>query len=198
MKTKNVLAIFALSGLLSIVACNEKQKSNSTQNKKTIAQNVTQSKKEKKKQPTIYEFTSVDKGFSSLTSTINTVGLVKTLNGSGPYTIFAPVNLAFDKLEEGVIKKMIESKNKEQLRTILEYHIVPRIITKEDIMIAVNRGSGSVKLTTMNGILLTARIKEDQVFLVDESGNGGYVIATDTKVSNGLIHSIDAVMMPKK
>ncbi|WP_024772091.1 fasciclin domain-containing protein [Aquimarina macrocephali] len=200
MKIRNVLPVFTLSGLLLITACSETKNDRTTQeeNDKLIAQNVASSETIKEKLPTILEFASMDKGFSTLTSAIKVTELAKSLEDKGSFTIFAPVNLAFDKLNPTTVEKLLKQENKEQLKTILSCHIIPSVITKEDIVIAINEGNGSVKLKTIGGALLTATMKGDRVFLIDQMGNGGHLVTTDVKASNGLIHTIDAVMMPKK
>ncbi|WP_106795037.1 fasciclin domain-containing protein [Aquimarina sp. Aq78] len=200
MKIRNVLPVFALSGLLLLTACSETKNDRTTQeeNDKLIAQNVASSETIKKKLPTILEFASMDKGFSILTSAIKVTELAKSLENKSSFTIFAPVNLAFDKLNPTTVEKLLKPENKEQLKTILNCHIIPSVIAKEDIVIAINEGNGSVKLKTIGGALLTATMKGDRVFLIDQMGNGGHLVTTDVKASNGLIHTIDAVMMPKK
>lgn len=200
MKIRNVLPVFVLSGLLLITACSETKNSGDVQDDddKLIAQNGTSSETIKEKLPTILEFASMDKGFSILTSAIKVTELAKSLEDKGSFTIFAPVNLAFDKLNPATVEKLLKPENKEQLKAILNCHIIPSVITKEDIVIAINEGNGSVKLKTIGGTLLTATMKGDRVFLIDQMGNGGNLVTTDVKASNGLIHTIDAVMMPKK
>ncbi|PKV52681.1 putative surface protein with fasciclin (FAS1) repeats [Aquimarina sp. MAR_2010_214] len=200
MKIRNVLPVFALFSLLLTVACNDSKNGNTIQGQsdKLIAQTTTQSKIVEEKLPTILEFASMDKGFSTLTSAIKATELTKSLGNEGSYTIFAPVNLAFDKLRPGTVERLLKPENMEQLKTILNCHIIPNVITEEDIAIAIKEGNGSVKLKTIGGALLTATMKGDRVFLIDQMGNGGNLVTTDVKASNGLIHTIDAVMMPKK
>jgi uncharacterized surface protein with fasciclin (FAS1) repeats len=200
MKIRNVLLAFALLGVLLITSCSETKNDKTTQeeNDKLIAQNVMQSTTTKEELPTILEFASIDKGFSTLASAIKATEFAKSLADKEAFTIFAPVNLAFDKLNPTAVEKLLKPENKEQLKTILNCHIIPTVITKEDIVIAINKGNGSVKLKTIGGALLTATMKGDRVFLIDQMGNGGNLVTTDVKASNGLIHTIDAVMMPKK
>ena len=200
MKNKNnILALF-LSGLLVITACSETKKGKASGNKdeKLIAENVIQPKKIEKKTPAIVEFAAMDKGFSILTSVIEAAGFSKVLNNKGPYTIFAPVNMAFDKLPEGKVEELLEPENKEKLQSILSYHIIEGTITKEDIITAVKEGRGSMQLKTLGGSKLTVSMKRGRVFIIDKMGNGGTLITTDVEASNGIMHTIDAVMMPEK
>lgn len=199
MKIKNVVPVFALSGLLLITSCDMIVKDTaSDKNEKLIAQKLAETEKVEEKLPTIIEFTSVDKGFSILTSAIKASDMAETLEGDARFTIFAPINMAFDKLSEGTVENLLKPENKEKLATILKYHIIPSVISKEDIVIAINEGRGSVPLKTLAGTRLTATLKGDNVFLIDEMGNGGRLITTDVEASNGFIHTIEAVMMPKK
>lgn len=199
MKIRRIVPIFIVSGLLLVTACSKTERDSAQKgNEKLIAQNITKSEITEKKLPTIAEFTATDKGFSIFTSVIKATEHTKILDSGDSYTIFAPVNMAFDKLPEGTVDKLLKPENKEKLDAILDCHIIPGTITKEDIFIAIKEGNGSIKLKTLGGTLLTASMKGDRVFLIDKMGNGGTLVTTDVKASNGLIHTIDAVMMPKK
>ncbi len=195
MKIKNIF-LYAISGLLLLTACNQAPKEDK---KEPIAQSMTSTEKaEEEKLPTISEFTSVDKGFSILTSAIEASDLKEVLNGDGRFTILAPINLAFEKMPEGAVEKLLLPENKDQLSDILKYHIIPSAISKEDIAIAVREGRGSVPLKTLGGKFITASLKGDSVFLIDEMGNGSTLITTDVEASNGFIHTLEVVMMPKE
>ncbi len=195
MKIKDVVSVFALSGFLLITGCGESD--NQNKDEKLLAQNFSQTKKVVKI-PTITEFTSVDKGFSIFTSAIKATGVSKMLDDEGAYTIFAPANLAFDRFSKETVEKWLLPENKEKLTAIVKCHIIPKIIKKEDIVYTVKKQGGSVKLKTLDGELITATLKGNRVFLIDKNGNGGVLITTDVAASNGVIHTIDAVMMPKK
>lgn len=198
MKIRNVLPVFALSGLLLLTACSETKNDRTTQNEKLIAQNVIPSETVKEKLPTILEFAAMDKGFSTLISAVKVTELKESLNNEGAYTIFAPVNLAFEKLHPDTVEKLLRPEHKEKLKAILNCHILPEVVTEESLIEKIKEGNGSIELKTIGGTLLTATMKEDKVFLIDKMGNGGNLVTTDVKASNGLIHTIDAVMMPKK
>ncbi len=203
MNFRSVLPIFVLSVLLLTTACNESEKYIVTkdENGKLIAQKISDIsavKEAEEKVPTIAEFISLDKGFSIFTDTLKAIELDKTLDSDGQFTIFAPINSAFETLPEGAVEKLLKPENKEELISILKYHIIPSKINKQDIIIAINEGRGSVPLRTLGGTLLTASLKGNSIFLIDERGNGGKLITTDLEASNGFINTIDAVMMPKK
>lgn len=198
MKIKSVPTIFVLSTLLFIVSCDTVKKDNAEQNEKLIAQNITETEEVEEKLPTITEFVSIDKGFSTFVAALKVTELDKMLNEEKGYTVFAPINTAFESFSEGVVEKLLKPENKEQLADILKYHIIPSAITKEDIVVAIEEGRGSVSLRTLGGKKLTASLKGNSIFLIDEMGNGGKLITTDVEAANGYINTIDMVMKPKK
>ncbi|MEW7292287.1 fasciclin domain-containing protein [Aquimarina sp. 2304DJ70-9] len=203
MKINNVFTVLALSGLLLTTACNNSEKYIVTkdENGKLIAQKIPANgvvEEVEEKVPTIAEFISVDKGFSTFTNALKATELYHTLDEEGIYTIFAPINSAFESLPKGLQEKQLKPEDKEQLIDILKYHIIPSKITKQDIIVAINDGRGSIPLRTLGGNLLTASLKGGSIFLIDEMGNGGRLITTDVEASNGFINTIDNVMMPKK
>ncbi len=200
MKIINVSTVCALSIVLFTASCNTTKNDSTKQdeNNKLIAQNITETEKAEEKLPTITEFISVDKGFSTFVKGLQVTELDKVLNEEEGYTIFAPINTAFEGFSEGVVEKLLKPENKEQLTNILKYHIIPNEITKEDIVIAINEGRGSVALRTLGGKKLTASLKGGSIFLIDEMGNGGKLITTDVEAANGFINTIDMVMQPKK
>ncbi|TSE11069.1 fasciclin domain-containing protein [Aquimarina algiphila] len=203
MKIRNILPFFALSIIVLTVSCNESEKYKVTkdENGKLIAQKISEIKEigeVEETLPTIIEFTSVDKGFSTLSEAIKTAELTETFTQDGGFTIFAPINMAFDKLPPKSAEKLLKPENKERLATILKYHIIPSVISKEDIVKAVQEGGGSIPLKTLEGSRITASLKGGTVYLIDKSGNGGRLITTNVEASNGFIHTVDAIMMPKE
>ncbi len=144
--------------------------------------------------PTIVDV-AVDNGnFSTLTGAVTKAGLAETLSGAGEYTVFAPTDDAFSKLPAGTV----EGLNNNQLQTTLKYHVIPAKITAAGLTkaIAANRG-GYYRLQTLDGSSLYAYTKGGKVMLVDGSGNTATVTATDVNASNGIVHAIDGVMMPR-
>ncbi|MEB3344909.1 fasciclin domain-containing protein [Aquimarina gracilis] len=199
MKIKNVSTSFILS-VLFFTSCDitKKEGKNPDGSDSLIAQNTIETEKVEEKLPTITGFVSSDKGFSTFVAALQSTELDKVLDTEKGYTIFAPINTAFDGFSEGVVEKLLKPENKQQLTNILNYHIIPSIITKEDIKIAINEGRGSVPLRTLGGKKLTATMKGNSIFLIDEMGNGGKLITTDVEAANGYINTIDRVMQPKK
>ncbi|MBQ0733677.1 fasciclin domain-containing protein [Aquimarina celericrescens] len=200
MKIQNISTVLALSALVFTTSCDMIKMNVSQQDgdDKLIAQNITDIEKVEEKLPTITEFVSVDKGFSRFVAALKVTELDKILNEEKGYTVFAPINTAFDGFSEGVVEKLLKPENKDQLAEIIKYHIIPSVITKEDIITAINEGRGSVPLRTLGGKKLTASLKGNSIFLIDEMGNGGKLITTDVEAANGFINTIDGVMQPKK
>lgn len=199
MKIKSVSTVLALSIVLFTSSCDMVKDSAKQDDKdKLIAQNITITKKAEEKLPTITEFVSTDKGFSTFVNALKATELDKMLDEEKGYTVFAPINTAFDSFSEGVVEKLLKPENKEKLVNILKYHIIPDEITKEDIIVAIKDYRGSVPLRTLGGKKLTATLKGNSIFLIDEMGNGGKLITTDVEAANGYINTIDMVMKPKK
>lgn len=184
--------------ILMMTSCTESNTSSKQgQDEKLIAERLNPSNA-KENMATITKLTFGDKGFSTLATAIDGTDFKDILNNEGPYTIFAPVNFAFEKLSESTVNKMLQPENIEELTSILNYHIIPSAISEEDIKIAIGEFGGSVKLKTLGGKKLTATLKDNRIFLIDEMGNGGKLITTDIEAANGILHTIDVVMMPKK
>ena len=135
--------------------------------------------------------------FSILVEAVVAAGLVDTLQGPGPFTVFAPTNAAFDKLPEGTVENLLKPENKAQLSKILTYHVVAGNLDAKAVVAAIQKSNGKLSLTTVAGGKLTASIEDGKVVLTDEKGGKATVTATDLKASNGIIHVIDAVLLPK-
>lgn len=134
---------------------------------------------------------------STLVAAIKAADLVTTLKSAGPFTVFAPTNAAFDKLPAGTVESLLKPENKAQLSKILTYHVVSGNLDAAAVIAAIKKEKGKVTLTTVSGGKLTASMDKGKVKLTDESGNSAYVTATDLKGSNGVIHVIDGVLLPK-
>ena len=122
--------------------------------------------------------------------------LVQTLEGKGPFTVFAPTNDAFGKLPAGTVDTLLKPENKEKLAAILTYHVVVGKITGDKLASEIKAGDGSVQLTTVNGEKLTARMIGDSIELTDAKGGMSKVKIANVIQSNGVIHVIDTVLMP--
>ena len=135
--------------------------------------------------------------FSTLVAAVQAAGLVETLQGDGPFTVFAPANAAFAALPEGTVDMLLMPENKDQLSGILTYHVVAGKVDAATLVAAIQGAEGGkYTITTVNGGTLTASMDGENVILMDAKGNKATVTATDVEASNGLIHVIDAVVMP--
>lgn len=134
---------------------------------------------------------------TTLVAAVKAADLVTTLKSAGPFTVFAPTNDAFDKLPEGTVANLLKPENKPQLAKILTYHVVSGNLDATAVLDAIKKGDGKVVLTTVSGGKLTASLDMGKVKLTDESGNSAFVTVTDLKGSNGVIHVIDTVVLPK-
>jgi uncharacterized surface protein with fasciclin (FAS1) repeats len=136
--------------------------------------------------------------FSTLVAAVQAAGLVDTLNGPGPFTVFAPTNEAFAALPAGTVETLLRPENRAQLQRILTYHVVAGRVSAADVAAAVQRGRGHARFTTVAGARLTARRDgHGALVLVDEQGNRARITATDLNQSNGVIHVIDRVVLPR-
>jgi uncharacterized surface protein with fasciclin (FAS1) repeats len=133
---------------------------------------------------------------TTLVAAVKAAGLVDTLSGAGPFTVFAPTNAAFAKLPAGTVETLVKPENKAMLQTVLTYHVVPGRVTAADLMQMIAAGGGQARLTTVQGGTLTARMMGDQVMLMDAKGGMSHVTQADVMQSNGVIHVIDTVAMP--
>lgn len=134
---------------------------------------------------------------TTLVAAVKAADLVSTLKGKGPFTVFAPTNAAFDKLPSGTVETLLKAENKATLAKILTYHVVSGDLNAAAVMAAVKAGKGKAVVTTVSGGKLTVTLDKGKVKLTDEKGGFAYVTATDLKGSNGVVHVIDGVVMPK-
>mgnify|MGYP005694270521 CR=1 FL=1 len=146
---------------------------------------------------TIVEAAVSNKDFSTLVTALKAADLVDALSGEGPFTVFAPNNEAFSKIDAGTLGNLLKPENVKSLSNILTYHVVSGKLMAIDVVNALNSGNGMAKLTALNGQTITARSKNDKIFLEDSQGNMSEIIATDVAGSNGVIHVISSVLMPK-
>lgn len=135
--------------------------------------------------------------FSTLVTAIKTADLVNTLKSDGPFTVFAPVNAAFAKLPEGTVKSLLQPESRGALTKILTYHVVAGEFKATDVINAVNASDGEFSIETVSGGILKVTVENGTVLLTDENGNVAAVTATDVDASNGVIHIIDSVVLPK-
>lgn len=163
----------------------------------TNPENDKKAEKKTETAETIVGVAAGNENFSTLVAAVKAAGLVDVLNGDGPFTVFAPVNDAFGKLPEGTVASLLKPKNKKTLTAILTYHVVAGEFKAADVIAAIKKNYGKFVIPTVQGGKLTASIKDGKVILTDEKGNASTVIITDVDASNGVIHAIDSVVMPK-
>jgi uncharacterized surface protein with fasciclin (FAS1) repeats len=138
------------------------------------------------------------KDHTTLVAAVKAAGLVETLQGKGPFTVFAPVNNAFEDLPAGTVETLLKPENKATLQKVLTYHVVAGNMTADKIMAAIKAGKGTATLKTVSGGTLKAMMNGPKnVVLMDESGNVSCITTYDVLQSNGVIHVIDKVMLPK-
>ncbi|MEQ9260825.1 MAG: fasciclin domain-containing protein [Roseovarius sp.] len=135
---------------------------------------------------------------TTLVAAVKAAGLVETLSGPGPFTVFAPVNAAFEALPEGTVETLLKPENKAMLQKVLTYHVVAGDWSAAQIVSAIQSSKGgSFMFEAVSGDRLTARLRGGQVVLTDESGNNAIVTIADVEQSNGVIHVIDTVLVPR-
>lgn len=133
---------------------------------------------------------------TTLVAAVRAAGLVDTLNGPGPFTVFAPTNAAFARLPAGTVEGLVQPARRDDLVKVLTYHVVPGRMTGADLMAAIRRGGGRATLTTVQGERLTATAAGGVIILTDAHGGMSHVTQADVLQSNGVIHVVDTVLMP--
>ncbi len=134
---------------------------------------------------------------TTLVAAVKAADLVETLSGAGPFTVFAPTNAAFDKLPAGTVDTLLTPENKDKLAAILTYHVVPGTRTAGDLDAMVTEGGGKAVLKTVNGEDLTVSKKDGHLWVWDANGGMAQVTIGDVMQSNGVIHVVDTVLLPK-
>jgi uncharacterized surface protein with fasciclin (FAS1) repeats len=136
------------------------------------------------------------KDHTTLVAAVKAAGLVDTLKGKGPFTVFAPTNDAFAKLPAGTVDTLLKPENKATLTKILTYHVVPGKLDARALGKRIKEGNGSATLTTASGGMLTAMMQGDKIVIKDDKGGMSTVTIADVYQSNGVIHVVDSVLLP--
>ncbi len=134
---------------------------------------------------------------TTLVAAVQAAGLVETLQSAGPFTVFAPDNAAFAKLPAGTVETLLKPENKAQLQAVLTYHVVAGKMGSKEIAAAIKAGDGKATLTTVQGGTITAWMKGKDLYITDANGGQSKVTIADVWQSNGVIHSVDTVVLPK-
>ena len=134
--------------------------------------------------------------FKTLARALDAAGLVQTLKGKGPFTVFAPADEAFAKLPAGTVEMLLKPENKGTLTSVLTYHVVPGRLNSKALERLIKQGGGTAKLKTVQGEELSAKLSGDMIEVVDSKGGMAKITIANVNQSNGVIHVIDKVLMP--
>ncbi|MCB1499283.1 MAG: fasciclin domain-containing protein [Bauldia sp.] len=137
------------------------------------------------------------KDHTTLVAAVQAAGLVETLEGAGPFTVFAPTNDAFAALPAGTVDTLLMPENKDKLVEVLTYHVIAGNWSAEAIMAEIEKMGGKFEAKTVEGDALTFSMKDGKLWVWDESGNSAQVTIADVNQSNGVIHVVDTVLLPK-
>jgi uncharacterized surface protein with fasciclin (FAS1) repeats len=136
------------------------------------------------------------KDHTTLVAAVKAAGLVETLQGDGPFTVFAPVNKAFDKLPAGTVASLLKPENKDKLTAVLTYHVLPGKLSAADLKDAVKKGGGKAMFKTVEGEDLTIMEDGRRIEIIDSKGDKSFVTIGDVNQKNGVIHVVDTVLLP--
>lgn len=195
MKTIKTLSIIALSTLL-FVACGDKKK-DTTEETMEVEEVVEVEKEVVEETPNIVGVASGNDNFSTLVTAVVAADLAETLSGSGPFTVFAPTNDAFAKLPAGTIETLLKPESKDQLTSILTYHVVSGKFEAAAVIDAIKKNDGKFTVATVQGGSIDLSLNDGKVTLTDANGGTSTVVIADVAASNGVIHALDSVVMPK-
>lgn len=146
---------------------------------------------------TVVENAIASSDHTTLVAAVQAAELVETLSSKGPFTVFAPTNEAFNNLPQGTVQTLLKPENKVLLQSILTYHVVAGNLDSKSVLLAIKNGKGTAILTTVQGGKLVASLEGKNVVLTDEKGNKSTITAVDIVSSNGVIHVINTVVLPK-
>jgi uncharacterized surface protein with fasciclin (FAS1) repeats len=145
----------------------------------------------------IVDVAGASKDHTIVMSAIKTTGMTETLKSIGPYTVFAPMNAAFDKLPSGALSNLLKPENKAIMHRFINYHIIAGTLDAAAITSGIEKSNGTLILTTISGGKLTATMENGVIKITDELGGSGFVTSADMRASNGVVHGVDIVLMPK-
>ena len=194
MKLVKTISAFALLGVIA-TSCGEKKTAESTEMADTTA--VAIDTMAVAETPNIVSVASGNADFSTLVTAVKAAGLVETLSGEGPFTVFAPNNAAFDKLPAGTVDGLLKPESLDKLKAVLTYHVVSGKFDAATVIDAINKNNGKYTVTTVQGGTIILSLKDGKVMLTDANGGTATVVLADVAASNGVIHAIDTVVMPK-
>ncbi|MFT7049962.1 MAG: putative surface protein with fasciclin (FAS1) repeats [Psychroserpens sp.] len=198
MKILKTFTVLAFAGLL-FASCGESKKNTEEVVVETEVAEVSNemAMSEVQETPTIVGVAAGNENFSTLVAAVKAADLVDALNGEGPLTVFAPTNAAFAELPEGTVASLLMPENKSTLAGILTYHVVAGKFEAAAVIDAINSNEGKFTVDTLNGGQITLSLNDGKVILTDANGGTSTVVIADVAASNGVIHAIDSVVMPK-
>jgi uncharacterized surface protein with fasciclin (FAS1) repeats len=201
MKILKTITTFAVAGLL-FASCAETKKDavdskDVADNSEIVAVAEAMVVNTVQETPTIVGVAAANENFTTLVAAVKAAGLVDALNGDGPLTVFAPTNTAFAKLPEGTVATLLKAENKTTLAGILTYHVVSGKFEAAAVIDAIKANKGEFTVDTLNGGQITLSLDGGNVILTDANGGTATVVIADVAASNGVIHAIDSVVMPK-
>ena len=194
MKLLKVISALALLVVIT-ASCGEKKSAESTEMADTTAVAVDTTVVEET--PNIVGVAAGNADFSTLVAAVKAAGLVETLSGAGPFTVFAPNNAAFDKLPAGTVDGLLKPESLDKLKAVLTYHVISGKFDAATVIDAINKNNGKYTVTTVQGGKIVLSLKDGKVLLTDANGGTASVVLADVAASNGVIHAIDTVVMPK-
>lgn len=194
MKLVKTISALALVGVIA-TSCGEKKSAESNETADTTVVAVDTTVVEET--PNIVGVAAGNADFSTLVAAVKAAGLVETLSGEGPFTVFAPNNAAFDKLPAGTVDGLLKPESLEKLKSVLTYHVVSGKFDATTVIDAINKNNGKYTVTTVQGGKLVLSLMDGKVMLTDANGGSAMVVLADVAASNGVIHAIDTVVMPK-
>ena len=192
MKVLNKISALVVAGIV-MASCGEKKAEETVAAVDSTAVEV----EAPVKAETIVDVAAANADFSTLVAAVKAAGLVETLSSEGPFTIFAPNNAAFDKLPAGTVDGLLKPESLEKLKAVLTYHVVTGKFEAAAVIEAINKNNGKYTVTTVQGGTIVLSLKDGKVVLTDANGGTSTVILADVAASNGVIHAIDTVVMPK-
>jgi uncharacterized surface protein with fasciclin (FAS1) repeats len=191
MKLIKSFTILSITALL-ISSCGEAKKEEVVEEVVAVEEPV-----EVVETPTIVGVASANADFSTLVAAVGAAELVETLSGEGPFTVFAPTNAAFEKLPAGTVETLLKPESKDKLTAVLTYHVVSGKFEAAQVIEAINANNGKFEVATVQGGKITLSLENGNVVLTDANGGKATVAIADVAASNGVIHAIDTVVMPK-
>jgi len=194
MKLVKKISAFVLLGMITF-SCGQKKEAESTEMADSTA--VAMDTTVVVETPNIVGVAAGNADFSTLVTAVKAAGLVETLSSEGPFTVFAPNNAAFAKLPAGTVEGLLKPESLDKLKAVLTYHVVSGKFDAATVIDAINKNNGKYTVTTVQGGTIVLSLKDGKVILTDANGGTSTVVLADVAASNGVIHAIDSVVMPK-